>query len=70
MGLGESRIAKGRRVCGQMECARGEDGVGGDDRHKLRGLIGLGERLGAWVNVGVWKGEDGEDGVGNGPCEG
>ena len=34
------------------------------------GLIGLGERLGAWVNVGVWKGEDGEDGVGNGPGEG
>ena len=28
MGLGESRIAKGSRICGQVECARGEDGGG------------------------------------------
>ena len=31
MGLGESRIAKGSRICGQVECARGEDGGVGDD---------------------------------------
>ena len=44
-----------------MECARGEDGVGGDDW--------LGERLGARENVEVGKGEDGEDGVGSGQGE-
>ena len=58
------RIAKGRMVYGQIRWYRGEDGGYGDDWHKLRGFGGAGEI------VGVWKGEDGEDGVGNGSGKG